>query len=86
MAVVLQWTVQVTIPMPIATLLESYDFSGKIILPFCSHGGGGLGQSVSDISKLAKDSVIGSPLSIHYSGSTRLDIDITEWLNLNGIK
>ena len=75
-----------TIPMPIATLLESYDFSGKIILPFCSHGGGGLGQSVSDISKLAKDSVIGSPLSIHYSGSSRLDIDITEWLNLNGIK
>lgn len=86
MAVVLQWTVQVTIPMPIATLLESYDFSGKIILPFCSHGGGGLGQSVSDISKLAKDSIIGSPFSIHYSGSSRLDIDITEWLNLNGIK
>ena len=29
-----------SIPMPIATLLESYDFSGKTIMPFCSHGGG----------------------------------------------
>jgi len=75
-----------TIPMPIATLLESYDFKGKIIIPFCSHGGGGLGQSVSDIAKLAPNSTIGHPLSIHYSGGSSLNSDVTEWLSLNGIK
>lgn len=29
-----------SIPMPIASFLEEYDFSGKTIVPFCSHGGG----------------------------------------------
>ena len=39
--------------MPIATFLESYDFSGKTILPFCSHSGGRFGQSLTAIAKLA---------------------------------
>ena len=29
-------------PMPVYTFLESYDFSGKKIIPFCTHGGSGL--------------------------------------------
>ena len=32
-----------SVPMPIATLLQSYDFSGKTIIPFASHGGGRMG-------------------------------------------
>ena len=48
-----------SIPMPIATFLESYDLSGKTIIPFCSHGGGRFGQSLTAIAKLAPDSVIG---------------------------
>lgn len=75
-----------TIPMPIATFLEEYDFSDKVIIPFCSHGGGGLGQSVADISKLAPNSKIGVPLSIHYSGGSTLEENIDNWLEENGIK
>lgn len=75
-----------TIPMPIATFLESYDFSNKIIIPFCSHGGGSFGQSISHISKLAPNSKIGQGLSIHYSGGSSLSSDIDEWLELNGIE
>lgn len=74
-----------TIPMPVATFLEEYDFSGKTIIPFCSHGGGGFGQSITDISKLAPNSRIGEGLSIHYSGGTSLENDITTWLNSNGV-
>lgn len=74
-----------TIPMPVATFLEEYDFSGKTIIPFCSHGGGGFGQSITDISKLAPNSRIGKGLSIHYSGGTSLENDITTWLNSNGV-
>ena len=74
-----------TIPMPIATFLESYDFSNKVIIPFCSHGGGGLGQSVTDIAKLAPNSRLGEPLSIHYSGGSTLESDIDEWLEANGV-
>ena len=74
-----------TIPMPVATFLEEYDFSGKTIIPFCSHGGGGFGQSITDISKLTPNSRIGEGLSIHYSGGTSLENDITTWLNSNGV-
>lgn len=74
-----------TIPTPIATFLESYDFSDKVIIPFCSHGGGGFGQSIADISKLAPNSRIGEGLSIHYSGGSELENDIDDWLEKNGI-
>jgi formylglycine-generating enzyme required for sulfatase activity/flavodoxin len=75
-----------SIPMPIATFLEQYDFSGKTIIPFCSHGGGRLGQSVTAIAKLAPSSVIGEPLSVHYSGGGSLGSDIAKWLEANGVK
>ena len=74
-----------SIPMPIATFLESYDLSGKTIIPFCSHGGGRFGQSLTAIAKLAPDSTIGEGLSVHYSGDSTLDDEISEWLSQNGI-
>ncbi len=74
-----------SIPMPIATFLESYDLSGKTIIPFCSHGGGRFGQSLTAIAKLAPDSAIGEGLSVHYSGGSTLNDDINEWLDKNGI-
>jgi flavodoxin len=71
--------------MPIASFLEEYDFSGKTIVPFCSHGGGLFGQSLTAIAKLAPDSIIGEGLSVHYSGGSSLSSDVTEWLKTNGI-
>ena len=32
-------------PMAVYTFLESYDFSGKKIVPFCTHGGSGLSST-----------------------------------------
>ena len=75
-----------SIPMPVATLLESYDFSGKTILPFCSHGGGRFGQSITAISKLAPNAKIGDGLSVHYSGGSSLSKDVEKWLIKNGVK
>ena len=74
-----------SIPMPIAAFLESYDFSGKIILPFCSHGGGRFGQSLTAIAKLAPQAVIAPGLSVHYSGGTSLPNDVRAWLESQGI-
>lgn len=75
-----------SIPMPVATLLESYDFSGKTILPFCSHGGGRFGQSITAISKLAPNAKIGDGLSVHYSGGSSLSKDVEKWLEKNGVR
>ena len=74
-----------TIPMPIASFLESYDLSGKRIAPFCSHGGGRLGQSVTDISKLAPNSEVCEGLSVHYRGGSNLEENIDHWLRANAL-
>lgn len=74
-----------SIPMPIATLLESYDFSGKTIMPFCSHGGGRFGQSLTAISKLAPKATLTEGLSIHYSGGSSLSKDVEKWLKKCGL-
>ncbi len=75
-----------SIPMPVASFLEEYDFSGKTILPFCSHGGGRFGQSLTAIAKLAPNATMGEALSIHYSGGSELSSDVTVWLSSNGIQ
>ncbi len=38
-------------PMILYTFLEQYDFSGRTIIPFCTHGGSGLSGTVSTIQK-----------------------------------
>lgn len=39
------------LPMPVHTFLEEYDFSGKVIIPFASHEGSGLGSGPSEIAE-----------------------------------
>ncbi len=74
-----------SIPMPIASFLESYDLSGKKIVPFCTHGGGRLGQSISAIAKLSPGSDIRSGLAVYYGGKSTLEEEIREWLSENGV-
>ncbi len=45
-----------TCPMPVLTFLESYDLTGKIIAPFCTHGGSRMGNSERDIKKSCPNS------------------------------
>ena len=75
-----------SIPMPIASFLEEYDLEGKTIIPFCSHGGGRFGQSLTAIAKLAPDAVMGDALSVHYSGGSALSDDVRQWLEINEIE
>ncbi|MDR1148534.1 MAG: NAD(P)H-dependent oxidoreductase [Spirochaetaceae bacterium] len=74
-----------SIPAPIASFLDEYDLAGKTIIPFCSHGGGRFGQSLTAIAKLEPGAKIGDALSVHYSGGSTLANDITAWLRKNGI-
>lgn len=71
--------------MPIASFLEEYDFTGKTIIPFCSHGGGRFGQILTAIGKLVPDAVMGEALSVHYSEGNSLPEDVSAWLKENGI-
>ncbi len=74
-----------SVPMPIASFLDGYDFSGKTILPFASFDYSGLGQSLSDISKLAPEATMGGSLAVQYSGEGTIKDKVSVWLKANGI-
>lgn len=60
-----------TMPMAVFTFLEQFDFSGKIIKPFCTHEGSGMGGSERDIRRLCPGAKVQKGLAIHgaYAGS-----------------
>ena len=39
-------------PRIVSTFMESYDFSGKTIVPFCTSGGSGIGSSAKNLEQL----------------------------------
>jgi flavodoxin len=43
---------------PVFSFLKSYDFSGKELFPFCSHGTGGIANVATDLAKLAPNAKI----------------------------
>jgi flavodoxin len=69
-----------TIAPPVATFLSSYDFEGKIIIPFITHEGSAMGNSVSDIKKLCPKSIILEGLAIRGSYVKDAKNDVLKWL------
>lgn len=69
-----------TMPMPVVTFLEQQDLSGKVICPFCTHGGDGLGHSESDIKKLLPDSIVLPGLAIYGDHASHEWMSIEEWV------
>lgn len=69
-----------TMPMAVYTFLESYDFSGKTIIPFCTHEGSGMGSSERDIKKLCPNAKVLSGLAIRGGSVGGADKDVANWL------
>jgi len=69
-----------TMPMAVMTFLESYDFPGKTIIPFCTNEGSGLGSSVQDIKKACLKAVVKQGLAIRGGNVDNADKQIKEWL------
>lgn len=54
-----------TMPMPVFTFLDEYNFSGKVIIPFCTHEGSGMGRSEKDIAKVCPTAIVEKGIAIH---------------------
>jgi flavodoxin len=70
-----------TMPMAVFTFLESYDFSGKTIVPFCTHEGSGMGSSERDIKRLCPNSKVLPGLAIRGGSVSRADEGLSGWLS-----
>lgn len=69
-----------TMPMAVFTFLEHFDFSGKVIKPFCTHEGSGMGSSVSDIKKLCPTARVEKGLAIRGGSVNQSKTEIEKWI------
>ena len=74
-----------TMPMAVYTFLESGDFSGKTILPLCTHEGSGMGRSAKEIKKLCPNAKVSDGLAIVGSSVHNADKAIGQWLMKEGV-
>lgn len=77
-------------PMPVYTFIESYDFSGKTVIPFCTHAGSGLSKTVQTLKDKLSDATVLDGLAI--AGTTAQNNQneakesVLSWLDKLGIK
>ncbi|MDE6530273.1 MAG: flavodoxin [Lachnospiraceae bacterium] len=69
-------------PKIVSTFMESYDFTGKTIVPFCTSGSSGVGSSATNLEELTDGAI--------WLSGTRLDggsshETIVEWVNGLGL-
>lgn len=73
-----------TEPMAVNTFLESYDLTGKMILPFCTSGGSSISESMPDIRKIA--GARGASVGTGLTANSLNESTIQNWLNENGVR
>ena len=74
-----------TFPMAVATFLEAHDFTGKTILPLCTHEGSGMGKSEGDVKKYAKGADVKKGLAITGSTAGEAKAKVSKWFQENGL-
>ena len=74
-----------TMPMPVWTFLDRYDFSGKALLPLCTNEGSGMGNSEADIKKLCPTADVKRGLAIRGSSVGQADREMESWLQKAGL-
>lgn len=70
-----------TITPQVSSFLESYDLSGKKVVPFITHGGGGVSNTVRDLTAQCKGCKVSSEPWVGYGSRT---FGVSGWLKDNG--
>lgn len=74
-------------PMIVYNFLESYDLSGKTIVPFCTHGGSGLSNTESTIADITGGTMkdgFAIPGTTAQNDRDTARSQVTEWLREDG--
>jgi len=73
-----------TVAPAVMTFLESYDFSGKTIVPFMTHEGSRMGIGEADIRKLATGAKVLKGLPVKGRSVARAESTVKEWVRKSG--
>ena len=68
-------------PMILYSFLEEYDFGGKTIIPFNTHGGSGFSNTISSIREEQPSAEVMDGLSISRNRIQDAEQDIIDWVN-----
>lgn len=72
-------------PMPLYTFLEEYDFSGKTIIPFNSHGGSRFSNTIETIASYEPDAdIITDGFTVSRDDVADVEADLIEWVHSIG--
>lgn len=68
-----------TMAPPVATFLTGYDFSGKTVIPFVTHGGGGEAACATDMKKLCPEATFRKALVIRDNRVGDSKAEVIRW-------
>ena len=74
-----------TMPMGVFSFLEQHNFAGKTVIPFCTHGGSGLSDSVNDIKKTLPQANVLPGFALRGSEAGKSQTEIAGWLKNIGM-
>ena len=67
--------------MPVLTFVEEYDWSGKTVVPFVTHGTGGLASTIRDLTAaLPEDATILEPIGVYRPEVDGAQSAVQEWI------
>ena len=69
-----------TMAPPVAAFLEAHDFGGKTVVPFCTHGGGGMAHIQKDVEKLSDGAQVLAGFEINGCGGSNAASAVEKWL------
>lgn len=69
-----------SMPMPVATFIDTYKMSGKKVAPFFTHGGGGVQRCMSDLEARAQGANFTDYLCLSGSSAKNSQSEITSWV------
>ncbi len=73
------------VPQAVISFLNKYDFSGKTVIPFCTHDGYGAGSSYNTIATASKAQNTENGLAIEAKDVPGAKSTVASWLNSIGI-
>lgn len=71
-------------PMPLYTFFDEYDFSGKTVIPFCTHGGSSFSDAIKTIRELEPKATVLDGYAIARSQVSESKERVLEWLKKIG--
>lgn len=67
-------------PMILYSFFDTYDFAGKTIIPFNTHGGSGFSNTINSIRKEEPDAEVLDGLSISRNSIQDAEGEIIDWV------